>query len=147
MAKRRYKVDLQRHMSECDMNYHRLLRLLPELEEREHWAFAVAMPGFQHASIHIKVVERSVYTTTLDFKRDTGVAWLQAKDLVVRLYHDAASAEVVACRRGRQLESRYSYPNQAMYQEDEKTQLNRFLGEWLCYCLENGHSLTETAFA
>ena len=35
--------------------------------------------------------------------------------------------------------ARYQYPNRNMYQEDEKSQQNRFLADWLEHCLQNGH--------
>ena len=42
---------------------------------------------------------------------------------------------------GRWVRSIYSYPNAAMHQPDEKSQLNLFLGEWLSHCLACGHEL------
>ena len=56
----------------------------------------------------------------------------------VRIYHDATLAEVVAWQGHRQLQPRHEYPNPKMYQEDEKAQLNTFLGELLAFCLEKG---------
>jgi len=60
-------------------------------------------------------------------------------ELEVRVYHDARMAEVVSAGASRHLLGRYPYPNQAMYQPDEKSQLNLFLGEWLSHCLACGH--------
>lgn len=147
MVKARYKVDLSRQLAECEANYLRLRKLMPEGEEgngTEQWQFAVAGGG-PRSHTRIRVLERSRYTTTVQIKQaDTGDqpdAWLRAPQLTVRLYHDAQLAEVLAWERHRRLHPRYDYPNQAMYQQDEKAQLNRFLGEWLGLCLEQGRSL------
>ncbi|EMP84373.1 hypothetical protein VC116063_002770 [Vibrio cholerae O1 str. 116063] len=38
------------------------------------------------------------------------------------------------------MQARYDYPNENMVQPDEKAQLNRFLGDWLTFCLKHGIS-------
>lgn len=58
--------------------------------------------------------------------------------LDARLYHDALSAEVVAQPGKPRLQPKYEYPNLHMYQRDEKSQLNQFLGELLEFCLLHG---------
>ncbi|HBX56798.1 MAG TPA: DUF1249 domain-containing protein, partial [Pseudomonas sp.] len=55
--------------------------------------------------------------------------------------HDARMAEVISAQSARRFRSIYPYPNAAMHQPDEKTQLNLFLGEWLSHCLACGHEL------
>ncbi|WP_020207856.1 DUF1249 domain-containing protein [Gilvimarinus chinensis] len=131
-------------MAQCEANYWLLLKLTPGLESRDDWRFAVDQ-GRSRWEMHIEVTERMRYTTTLRVRRedDNGSEWLQSPQLLVRLYHDAALAEVLAWEGHRRLEARYDYPNQKMYQADEKSQFNRFLGEWLNHCLKNGHSLHE----
>lgn len=144
MVKARYKVDLSRQLAECEANYLRLRKLMPEGDGAEQWQFAVAGGG-PRSHTRIRVLERSRYTTTVQIKQadsdDRPDAWLRAPQLTVRLYHDARLAEVLAWERHRRLHPRYDYPNQAMYQQDEKAQLNRFLGEWLGLCLKQGRSL------
>lgn len=141
MSKKAFRINYMQHMAECDMNYLRLIRLLPELSQRDHYRFAVCLPAQHSAEIDIQVIERSPYTTTLRFERSGGHKLLKAKALTVRIYADAQIAEVLACESGKQLRAKYHYPNQHMYQQDEKVQINRFLGEWLNYCLDFGHSL------
>lgn len=58
--------------------------------------------------------------------------------LDAHLYHDAVSAEVIAWQGRRGFQPKYKYPNVHMYQPDEKSQLNHFLGELLEFCLMNG---------
>lgn len=143
MSKPRYKVNLSRQLAECEANYLRLSKLMPLADESQR-EFAMTRAE-QPWHTRIQILERSRFTTTVQMsqKRADGQAgeWLRTPKLTVRLYHDARLAEVLAWERHRRLQPRYDYPNQGMYQQDEKAQLNRFLGEWLGLCLEQGHSL------
>ncbi|MDZ4262061.1 MAG: DUF1249 domain-containing protein [Pseudomonadota bacterium] len=147
--KERYKVDLPLQMAECEINYVRLTKLLannqlPALQDE--FRFMVAR-GEQHWLHLLRISEHSPYTTTLELSRtalDTSSNWLKMPKLTLRMYHDAKLAEVLAWEGHKRLRPRYEYPNQSMYQSDEKYQLNRFLGEWLTLCLEHGHSLDAT---
>jgi uncharacterized protein YqiB (DUF1249 family) len=58
--------------------------------------------------------------------------------MVVRLYHDARSAEILDLEGRGQLDGLYAYPNRNMHQPDEKAQQNRFLAEFLGISLELG---------
>lgn len=65
-------------------------------------------------------------------------ALLAPPPMVVRLYHDARSAEILDLEGRGQLDGRYAYPNRNMHQPDEKAQQNRFLAEFLGISLELG---------
>lgn len=147
LIKKPYKVDLRAHGNLCDDNYLRLQRLLPSLEELEAVMFGVSFRGQKSGEVHIKVLDRSPYTTTLNFYRLSESPWLDTQSLAVRIYHDAASAEVLATSHGHQYEAKYPYPNSSMFHADEKLQANILLAEWLNYCLEFGHSLDEIKLA
>lgn len=144
MVKTRYKVDLPGQMAECEANYHRMLKLMPQHHTVNDWQFAISDGGRNHY-LQIRIIERSRYTTTvqmaqLEIRVPEENLWLQMPKLTVRLYHDARLAEVLAWEGHKRLRPRYEYPNRAMYQSDEKAQLNRFLGEWLALSLLRGHS-------
>ncbi|HWV15858.1 MAG TPA: DUF1249 domain-containing protein [Cellvibrio sp.] len=130
-------------MAECEANYVRLKKLLanPQDSRRE---FAVSR-GEQLWLHSFQIIERSPYTTTLQLTqrsdRDAAGFWLQMPCLTVRMYHDAGLAEVLAWEGHKRLRPRYDYPNQSMYQCDEKLQINQFLGEWLTICLSQGHEI------
>ncbi len=137
-AKPRYKIDFARHMTECDANYVRMMKLLPNLHEEDAWQFGVDV-GSSHWQVDIVVQERAKYTTTVQVSQaDNLGSWSEPLRLQVRLYHDARMAEVLRWQHHYQVQPRYEYPNQQMYQSDEKAQFNRFLGEWLNHCLTNG---------
>ncbi|MGD8175980.1 DUF1249 domain-containing protein [Marinimicrobium sp. ARAG 43.8] len=146
MVNNRYKVNLSRQLAECEANYWRLSKLLPNapVTVGDEWQFAISS-GDRHWRTRLLVTESSRYTVTVQLSQLDNMArdsqpW-KAPQLTVRLYVDAQLAEVLAWEHHRRLQPRYAYPNRAMYQQDEKAQLNRFLGEWLGLCLEKGHSL------
>ena len=141
-SKRRYVPDLRCHLSQCEWNYHRLLKLLPELHSNDQRIFMVSW-GEQVSRIELHITERSRYTTTLSAAHDAAIqhtpgensSWSSGPNMVIRLYHDASMAEVLSCQQQRDFAACYDYPNPAMHQRDEKAQLNRFLGDWLSHCL------------
>lgn len=135
-TKRRYQVDLAAVQAECELNYSRLLRLLREFPDDSR-CFGVGA----HQQLSVHVVERCPYTTTLEIAPSPLPHDGEAPCMTVRVYHDARLAEVVACAGRRRVQPRYDYPNEDMLQPDEKAQWNRFLGEWLSYCLQHGFSL------
>lgn len=136
--KARYKVDLPQQLAICEVNYSRLMKLTPDLESRQEWEFAVNVDNHS-VQIYLTVSERAKYTTTIEVRQYSQLSeWAQPPELLVRLYHDACMAEVIAWEKHRRIKARYNYPNRHMYQSDEKAQMNIFLGEWLSYCLEQG---------
>lgn len=140
MPKRRYQVDFPAHMAECEINYLRINKLMPMLEEQDRWSFGVKLPCGSSARVDMDIVERCKYTTTVSVVQQGLLDWVKAHQMTVRIYHDARMVEVIACQKGRHFHAHYEYPNKKMYQQDEKIQLNRFLGEWLRHCLDFGHS-------
>jgi hypothetical protein len=128
-------------MAECDANYLRLSKLMPELHDRDERRLTVRVAN-QDITVCIRVLERCPYTTLIELTQlplIEGLAFeLPAPRIVVRLYHDAKSAEVVEFQNERHFKPAYGYPNGKMRQRDEKAQLNRFLSEYLATCLEHG---------
>lgn len=158
--KKRYKTDLPAQLAECEMNYHRLSRLVRDIKSLsvgniEH--YIVGDAASVESQCHITVLEQTKYTTVVHIMQ---LFTLQsAPDFIknescgeehsalcheavyrgdVRLYHDAHMAEVVKCQRYQSFAPRYEYPNVDMHQIDEKAQMNRFLGELLSHCLSHG---------
>lgn len=155
--KKRYKTDLPAQLIECEMNYHRLLRLMHNIKDlsvgkAQH--YLVGDLSSAESDFHVTVLEQTKYTTVVhiaqlfslqsapDFIKNEANANRQQKQTVyqgdVRLYHDANMAEVVKCQRYQSFAPRYEYPNVDMHQIDEKAQMNRFLGELLSHCLSHG---------
>lgn len=136
--KHHYRVDLLAQQNEAASNYHRLIMLLPELR---------AMTG-RELLLHDRLARfvisgQARYTSFVTIHYDHPLpGWFEPWSMEVSLYHDACMAEVVRCMRHRTIAAIHDYPNRQMHQVDEKWQLNRFLGEWLLFCLEQGRAAT-----
>jgi len=174
-----YSIDLIKQMAECDANYIRLLKLVPQLgayidksfveqaarysagssgrqknpptdsDEPEklleglttEFCIADLDDSNEKVSVEIRILEAFKYTTTLEItQRPQLDKWMTNPSMLVRVYHDANTAEVVSYQGHRNFKSRYSQPNPKMYHADEKMQVNLFLGEWLTHCLKVGIS-------
>ncbi|MDO9319490.1 MAG: DUF1249 domain-containing protein [Gammaproteobacteria bacterium] len=186
---RQYSIDLIRQMADCDANYIRLLKLMPELESFRATSlqslagcasgpclegripdftvrdfvsvgalpadviytreFVMASPvgAGEEVRVRISVVEIFRYTSTLEIVQLTRVSpWVSPPGIMIRLYHDAVTAEAVAYQGHKAFLAKYAIPNSRMYHRDEKRQINEFLGEWLSLCIQAGRSLTSLAF-
>jgi uncharacterized protein YqiB (DUF1249 family) len=91
--------------------------------------------------LHLKIEERSRYTTTLNltyiFEQDTQA--LADPDLQIRVYHDARLAEVQYSARSHRhsmLETLRSSINRGL---GDRWRSNMMLNKWLDYCVERGH--------
>lgn len=148
MLKKKYTVDLAGQMAECEANYARIMQLLPDMATVDQRLFGVELSGGQPAQIRIDVTERCKYTTMVDISQLPSAQgkkpWTTAPSFSLRVYHDAQMAEVVSYDAHRALHASYEYPNEKMFQQDEKIQLNLFLGEWLSHCLKYGHALDDS---
>ena len=134
---RRYNIDLRAHLAECDGNYRRLQRLLPDLAEAAPGAVAVGF-GSRAPAVEVRVLDRCRYTTVVALRQCAPAPGVPDTRIKVRLYHDARCAEVIEFQGQRHFEPRYEYPNPLMRQPDEKIQINRFLRDLLNLCLLHG---------
>lgn len=151
-TRKKYVPNLISDMAECDANYIRLLRLFPTMGDDDAREFgvqgsvqsaAVESKTQDGAVVSMRITERCRYTTMLTVKvsNEDDKPWVKWPLLEVRIYHDIKSAEVCEFERHRNFKYRYQTPNPQMFQPDEKSQINRFFGELLTYCIEHGHSL------
>lgn len=130
-------------MALCASNYAKLSRLvsLVDLEVGEGFYLEIE----NQPKLLIQLEQKSRHTVTYRLQQDSEKISLKRRYLV-RMYHDAKVAEVLSGLNQGMLPPVYPYPNSQMKQPDEKIQLNRFLSEWLNFCLEFGqsHSLDKT---
>ena len=148
LGKRRYVPDLISDMAECDANYIRLQRLFPNMRNDEDLEFGVQGTTEDDAIVSLRITERCPYTTMLivNVASKEDRPWIKWPSLEVRVYHDVCSAEVISFERHRNFKYRYYTPNSKMFQPDEKSQINRFFGELLTFCLDHGHALNALEF-
>lgn len=140
---RKYVPKLANMHQVCEVNYGRLLRLIPDCDTEDlQYQFQV------NTSLHytIKIIECSRYTSTLEMSQKSQLGYEFLRPVVtVRLYHDAKMAEVLSAQNIGSLKPSYQYPNIKMYQRNEKEMVNLFLAEWLQFCLtqNNQSNLSE----
>jgi uncharacterized protein YqiB (DUF1249 family) len=136
---RKYVPKLANMHRVCEVNYGRLLKLLPDCDTEDlQYQFKV------NASLlyTIKIIECSRYTSTLEMSQKNQIGFEFLRPVVqVRLYHDAKMAEVISAQNIGSLKPSYQYPNIKMYQKNEKEMVNLFLAEWLQFCLTQSSQL------
>lgn len=145
LAQKRYSIDLNSHMAECEANYARLMRLMPMLAEGDRSVFAMVL-GESEPRVVLRVIARHKYTTVIELSQENAgesPANVPETRIAIRVYHDAKAAEVIAFQDQRGFQAVYGYPNHQMRHPDEKVQVNRFLGEFLRMCIAHGISVGE----
>jgi uncharacterized protein len=148
MQARRHPIDLSGRMAVCDANYIRLLKLLPDLTPSARRDFTLPALGAEQSAaqrVVLEVVETFKYTSTVSIGLHLpGVtsAYYRPPVMLVRLYHDANTAEVTSYQDERHIRVLYQEDELPRYYPDEKEQVNLFLADWLSLCLEagQGHS-------
>ena len=140
---RKYIPDLKEFMALCASNYAKFSRLLNLAELEVGQGFS--LPIEKQPNLLISMKQKSRHTATYELSQESEQISLK-RNYLVRMYHDAKMAEVLSGLNQGMLPPVYQFPNTEMKQPDEKIQLNRFLSEWLNFCLEFGqsHSLNKT---
>ncbi|WP_455386173.1 DUF1249 domain-containing protein [Acidihalobacter prosperus] len=123
-----------------ERNYIALRRLCPALDELEGVTVSSADGA---AALHLRLLERTRYTTTVELSQRIGDAG-RTPTLPVRVYRDARQAEVLVS--GVHPEGLNCDPVADGGQRDLALcwQANLFLHEWLSHCLGQGHRFGET---
>ena len=122
-------------MDMYEENFIKLRKLVPELHLINDSCVSKS-PG--HLDLYLKIIERSKFTTTLLLSycfNEDGEQRMEP-NLKIRIYHDAALAEVMS---GRLHHGRLVLDNLPSDSLKHKWTLNRFLSKWLKYCLRQKH--------
>ncbi|QBL10842.1 DUF1249 domain-containing protein [Rheinheimera sp. D18] len=127
----------------CERNYAQLNRYLAN--DAEDGQSTLIQVSEQH-QYRISVTDVARFTTTLQIELVDNQQQFFRPHFVVRLYHDAKLAEVLACQQISQFKARYDYPNVDMLLPDEKRQINLLLRDWLKLCAQQGYINRELAF-
>tara|TARA_A100001037_G_scaffold155565_1_gene140233 strand:- start:2074 stop:2562 length:489 start_codon:yes stop_codon:yes gene_type:complete len=131
--RRSYKVDLASYIEVCDGNYYRFMELFPGIAHEKRAKVVVTIGGRQ-SEVSIEILEQSPYTSLVSMSCLPDEIWQLTKPLIVRLYHDARSAEVVEYQKNGYFRAKYEQTNSEGRLPDEKGQMNRFLSEILIFC-------------
>src|SRR6056300_19860 len=90
-----------------------------------------------------KEPELKKITEIVENEDGNNAAHFSSPEMIIRVYHDAKTAEVTSYQNHKYFKAVYPLPNPYMYQCDEKEQLNLFLAEWLNLCINEGLSNTD----
>jgi uncharacterized protein len=148
----RYSINLSEQMAVCDANYIRILKLLAgtELSGKKEIvlpSLGVSISNSLQNLVSIEIIEKFKYTSTVKInqKLNQGVSkdiaqnvQYDTPEMLIRMYHDANTAEVISYQGHKYFKASYPLPNKNMYQVDEKEQQNLFLSQWLQLCLKEG---------
>ena len=117
-----------------EANFAKLSRVIPCLNDLSVSDRIIILGD---ARLELEILETSKYTRTISLRllQPPQQSWLAHLQMKIRSYYDAGVTEVLAFQQHQRLDARYSYPNPAMHQPNEKWQINQFLGEWLDHCL------------
>jgi uncharacterized protein YqiB (DUF1249 family) len=120
-------------------NYWRLVRLFPLLELAPGEYRSRASDGIE---LQIEVIERHSYTLELRLTYGLVDALSGHRDpsAMVRIYTDARLAEVTHCEVSQRWEDLLGLRSVARELVDARMRMNSFLGRWLDYLEERGHS-------
>jgi uncharacterized protein YqiB (DUF1249 family) len=121
-----------------EANFERLTWLIPGIQSMEGMALS---EGRDLMDLQLEVVERCRYTLTIaltHYFRSDG-ALVSDPYMKIRIYLDARVAEVLSYQNHR---FQLLHPSPILNELNlcEKRQINKFLGEWLDYCISQGHS-------
>ncbi len=122
----------------CETNYQKLLRLIPNLYNFHTGAIGQYS---NKPSLHLKIIERTPYTLTLQLTH----CFPDAPDelfepaVKIRLYNDAKLAEVLRDHSRIDVFKAVADASQSKKIMDYKWSLNYFLGKWLDYCLQTDY--------
>lgn len=131
------KYSMVMQMSCYEANFERLMWLIPGIQNMEGLALS---EGSDLMDLQLEVVERCRYTLTIaltHYFRSDGVL-VSDPYMKIRIYLDARVAEVLSYQNHR---FQFLHPSPILNELNlcEKRQINKFLGEWLDYCISQGH--------
>ena len=149
---RRQQHDLAGLHEECELNYRRLHRIMPDsLSLGATLALGYGSSNedtsgdqnSRRSGIQLQVIEVTKYTSTLLVTAErAGPLWLPEIEVKVRVYRDAQMAEVIEWCTDRTIPWALT-ETKGMQARDEKWQWNLFLSELLSHGLRHGMTVLE----
>ena len=116
------------HLTVCEANYLRLLRLLANFK-KDKYSFEAVINKLDSHYISFLVLERTKHTLIIEAKQNNKNTQLNNFTLRLNIFMDAKMAEVSSYQSEKPLP--FFYKKSAIQSKDEKNQQNRFLTEWL----------------
>lgn len=121
-----------------ELNYMLCRVLIPDLRAMEGGVYLSKVPGCM--TLELDEVVNAKYTTTfnLTYRFSSELRHAREPDLMIRLYHDARTCEVMSGLLSSKIDD-----ERRVRDMDDGYRLNRFVGKWLSYCGRQGHSFKE----
>lgn len=124
--------------SVCEDNFHKLLKLIPELKE-----LTTGAVGLSEAkpTLYLTVLEKSPYTALLELSHrfDQKLELDHEPALQIRVYFDAQCAEVLSHHERPEIKEALERSATANDVTEYKWQLNYFFDKWLTHCMKSGY--------
>jgi uncharacterized protein YqiB (DUF1249 family) len=119
-------------------NFVRFERLFQPHDTHPHWCSSVD----DGLDLHLQVLERHRYTTLfrLSYALRDPLTGEPDPSAFLRLYRDARLVEVTHCYAGRRWQDALGLHPEPATLLDHRLRMNTFLGKWLDYLGEQGHS-------
>lgn len=118
-------ADLHHYLSVCDQNYHLMMRVLISENAPD-----------SSRGVYVTLLENTPYTSLVRaIQRPALPPWVSTYEWMIRLYHDAKTAEILSFQDQRPLKPAEQLCNPYLHHKDEKNQNNLFLNQWLAHTI------------
>lgn len=123
----------------CEANFHKLCILIPDMLRVEDNACASCIPGMP--KLHLRTLERSAYTVTMELTHDFSVEFeaLHEPAVRIRVCFDSRTAEVLNDHERPTVNEVFGHDRNHGAILDYKWSLNYFLNQWLDHCLSKNY--------
>lgn len=138
------KYDVSQQAGYYEANFERLVWLVPALGSAHGTLLSHGTDGM---SLRLVVLEHSKYTATIALTHHLRMQGAIIVDpfMKIRVYHDARVAEVLSYQSHSQLQIFHPDATLDVQNLREKCRINRFLSEWLDYCIAHGYRFARQA--
>jgi uncharacterized protein len=125
----------------CESNYHKLLKLIPDLLTLRETAIGLAL---HNTTLHIAVIESTPYTMTVELSHcfNKNLVEFLEPAIKIRLYLDAQLAEVLNDHVRASVGQVFKNPGMSREIMNYKWRLNYFLHKWLDHCLKKNYQFS-----
>ena len=140
------KYDVSQQAGYYEANFERLIWLVPTLASAPDLIRGILLShGADGMSLQLTILEHSKYTTTIALTHHLRMddAMITDPFMKIRIYHDARVAEVLSYQCQSQLQIFHPDATLNVPNLREKCRINRFLSEWLDYCIAHGYQFAQ----
>ena len=152
-SQRTMKYDVSQQAGYYEANFEQLAWLVPELGSAQGTLLSHGADGM---TLQLSILEHSKYTTTIALTHHLHMdsaphlrlhsVMIVDPFMKIRVYHDARVAEVLSYQCHTQLQIFHPDATLNVQNLREKCRNNRFLSEWLDYCIARGYKFASQSY-